>query len=364
MKISKISEILKNSKKIKITLLVIITIGALLFMGREIYYYVVYETTDNAYIEGTIVPIAPQVSGKVSKVYVDYNQRVKKGEPLVEIENEDYLAELNVKISTVNTLEAQKKEIESTLNEARAKLKSAEANLFAAQAQRLNAEREYERIKQLYSEDLISRSKFDSAETNLKVAKAQEKAAESNIKEIESLINTLQIKLKTLSHQIGKANAEKNLAEINLKRTVIFAPIEGRIAKKSVEAGQYIRSGQLLMAIVDEEKIWIGANFKETQIEKMRVGQPVKIKVDAYPKKTFKGHVASFQPGTGAVFSLFPPENATGNFVKVVQRIPVRIIIDSPFDSNYPLWPGMSVVPYVDVTVNKGQKLTDVMRKE
>ncbi len=355
---------IKNSRKIKIILLIIIALAVLIFMGKEIYYYIVYEQTDDAYVEGTIVPIAPQVAGKVSKVYVDYNQRVKKGDPLVEIEPDDYVAELNAKKATLNTLHAQRNEIASSLNESLAKLSTAEANLNAAIAQRVLAEREYERIKGLYKEDLVSKSKFDSAEAALKVALAQEKASESQIKEIKNAINTLKIKLKTQQHQIEKAEEELKVAEINLKRTLIVSPIDGRVAKKSVQIGQYVKVGQLMMAVVDEHDIWIGANFKETQIEKMRIGQPVKIKVDAYPGKTFKGHVASFQPGTGAVFSLFPPENATGNFVKVVQRIPVRIIIDSGFDPNYPLWPGMSVVPYVDVTVNTGAKLKDVIGKE
>lgn len=364
MSFSQMREKFKNSKKIKIGLMVLAIVIVLIFMGKEIYLYIVYERTDDAYVEGTIVPVAPQVAGKVLKVYVDHNQRVKKGDPLIEIESDDYVAELEVKKSAVNSLEAQLKEIESSLNEAKAKLKSAEANLQAARAQRVLAEREYERVKGLYKEDLVSKSRFDAAEASLKVAQAQEKVAESNIREIESLINTLTLKLKTQSHQIGKARAEMKVADINLSRTKILSPTDGRIAKKSVEVGQYVRPGQLIMAVVDEHSIWIGANFKETQIEKMRVGQPVKIKVDAYPGKIFKGHVDSFQPGTGAVFSLFPPENATGNFVKVVQRIPVRIIIDSTFDPNYPLWPGMSVVPYVDITVNTGKKLKDVMENK
>lgn len=364
MKFSVIIEKFKNSKKIKMLLMILFVLVAFIFIGKELYYYIFYERTDSAYVEGVIIPISPQVSGKVIKVYVEHNQKVKKGDPLVEIESDDYLAELNVKKATVNTLETQQKETESSLNEVMAKLKSAEASFQAARAQRVLAEREYERIKGLYQEDLVSKSRFDSAEAALKVAQAQEKAAESEIKEVESLINTFSIKLKTQSHQIEKAQAELKLADINLKRTFIVAPINGRVAKKTVEVGQFVRGGQLLMAVVDEQNIWIGANFKETQIEKMRIGQPVKIKVDAYPGKTFKGHVASFQPGTGAVFSLFPPENATGNFVKVVQRLPVRIIIDSTFDPNYPLWPGMSVIPYVDVTVNTGEKLKDVMDKK
>lgn len=351
---------LKNSRKIKIFLFIIITIAVLLFMARELYYYIVYESTDNAYVEGTIIPISPQISGKVVKVYVDYNQRVKKGQPLVEIEPDDYLADVRVKKENVNTLSNQLQELSSQLSETTAKLKTAESNLEAVRANRILAEKDYIRIKELYEEDLVSKSRFDSAEAALKVALAQERAAESQIKEIKSLINTLTVKMKTYQHQIAKAQEELNIAEINLKRTLIVSPRDGRIAKRSVEVGQLVRPGQLLMAVVDEHDIWIGANFKETQIEKMRVGQPVKIKVDAYPGKIFKGRIASFQPGTGAVFSLFPPENATGNFVKVVQRIPVRIIIDSPFDPEYPLWPGMSVVPYVDVTVNTGAKLKDI----
>ncbi len=355
---------LKNSRRLKIFLFIIITVAVLLFMTRELYYYIVYERTDDAYVEGTIIPISPQVSGKVIKVYVDYNQRVKKGQPLVEIESDDYLAEARAKRENVNTVYNQLQEISSQLNEAIAKLKTAESNLDAIRASRILAERDYIRIKELYEEDLISKSRFDSAEATLKVAQAQEKAAESQIKEIKSLINTLNVKMKTQKHQIARAQEELNISEINLKRTLIVSPRDGRVARRSVEVGQYVRPGQLLMAVVDEQDIWIGANFKETQIDKMRVGQPVKIKVDAYPGKIFKGHIASFQPGTGAVFSLFPPENATGNFVKVVQRIPVRIIIDSPFDPEYPLWPGMSVIPYVDVTVNTGTKLKDIKQQQ
>lgn len=354
----------KNSKKIKVTIFVLFAIAVLVFMAKELYYHIAYERTDNAYVEGTIVPIAFQISGKVTKVFVDYNQRVKKGDHLLEIEPDDYFAELRVKQENVNILQNQLQEITSSLNEAISRLKTTEANYEAVHAQRVFTEREYQRIKKLYEEDLVSKSRYDSQEAALKIAHAQEKAAETQIKEVNSAIDTLTIKLKTQQHLIEKARQELKIAEINLKRTLVVAPRDGRVAKKSVEVGQYVRPGQLLMAVVDENDIWIGANFKETQIEKMRVGQPVKIKVDAYPGKIFKGYVASFQPGTGAVFSLFPPENATGHFVKVVQRIPVRIIIESPFDPEYPLWPGMSVVPYVDVRVNTGAKLKDVMDKQ
>jgi membrane fusion protein (multidrug efflux system) len=138
---------------------------------------------------------------------------------------------------------------------------------------------------------------------------------------------------------------------------VVVAPITGRVAKKNVDPGKYVQIGQPLLTIVDEENIWVSANFKETQIKDMRVGQPVEIDVDSYPGITFKGRVDSFQPGTGSVFSLLPPQNATGTFVKVVQRIPVKIVLDSPPDSSHPLWPGLSVIPYVDITEKSGEAL-------
>lgn len=362
--LNRIKEKIKNSKKIKIFFLIVITLIVLLIMAKEIYYYIRYESTDDAYVEGTIVPISPQVSGKVIKVYVDYNQKVKKGDPLVEIEPDDYLADVKAKEENMKSIENQIKEVISSINETESKLKVAESNFEAAEAQRIFAQKEYERVKALYQEELVSKSRLDSAEAALRVAVAQTKATENQIREIKSSIQTLNVKLKTLTHQMNKAHEELKIAKLNLKRTLIVSPTDGTVAKRSVEVGQFVRQGQLLMAVVDEGSIWIGANFKETQIEKMRVGQPVKIKVDAYPGKTFKGHIDSFQPGTGAVFSLFPPENATGNFVKVVQRIPVRIILDSPFDPEYPLWPGMSVIPYVDITNQTGTKLKDVIQKK
>jgi membrane fusion protein (multidrug efflux system) len=151
----------------------------------------------------------------------------------------------------------------------------------------------------------------------------------------------------TQTYKIREAEASAGLAKLDLSRTVVTAPFSGRIAKKNVDAGKYIQQGQPLMSIVDDSSLWIVANYKETQISHMKPGQAVDITIDAYPGTTFKGHVDSFQHGTGAVFSLLPPQNATGNFVKVVQRVPVKIVIDSKPDPSHPLWPGLSVYPSV-----------------
>jgi membrane fusion protein (multidrug efflux system) len=230
------------------------------------------------------------------------------------------------------------------------------ANVNAALAEESLAIKEAERYRSLYQEELVSQNQFDRVESNLKIAHARKEAAEAAVAGAEAAINTLQARLTTQNFKIRQAEELRNLAQMDLKRTTLVAPIAGRIAMKNVDQGKYVQPGQTLLSIV-KENTWVVANFKETQIKKMAVGQPVDIEVDAYPGVIFKGHIDSLQPGTGAVFSLLPPENATGNFVKVVQRLPVKIVIDSKFDPYHPLWPGMSVVPTVDVSQQKGRKL-------
>jgi membrane fusion protein (multidrug efflux system) len=228
----------------------------------------------------------------------------------------------------------------------------------AALAEENMSTKEAERYRKLYQEELVSQNQFDRVESSLRVAQARRDASEAAVAGAEAAINTLHVRLTTQNFKIRQAEELLNLAQLDLKRTTIVAPIAGRIAVKNVDKGKYIQPGQTLLSIVKEET-WVVANFKETQIKKMAVGQPVDIEVDAYPGVIFKGHIDSLQPGTGAVFSLLPPENATGNFVKVVQRLPVKIVIDSKFDPYHPLWPGMSVVPTVDVSPQKGRKLAD-----
>jgi membrane fusion protein (multidrug efflux system) len=165
----------------------------------------------------------------------------------------------------------------------------------------------------------------------------------------EAGVLTLEAELNAQQYRTKEAREALSLAELNLSRTRIVSPLEGRVVKRSVDVGKYVQVGQALLAVVDHGPVWVVANFKETQIKRMRVGQPVTVEVDAYPGYRLRGHVDSFQAGTGSAFSLLPPENATGNFVKIVQRLPVKIVLDDPPDPQRPLWPGMSVVPSVDV---------------
>ena len=206
-----------------------------------------------------------------------------------------------------------------------------------------------ERYTRLAKEEAASVSQFEVAESRWKAATARREAAAWAVEAARGAVEAAGAKLNTQGYRINQAETAQKLVQINLARTMIFAPISGKIAKKNVDPGKYVQPGQALLEIVRPDT-WVVANFKETQVAKMAVGQPVEVRVDAYPGRTFAGHIDSVQPGTGAVFSLLPPENATGNFVKVVQRVPVKIVMESPFDPAHPLWPGLSVVATVDVS--------------
>lgn len=282
-----------TKKKRKMTF---VFIGALLIGGVMIPPYVLSNlgkiSTDNAYIEGRIHAIASRIPGAVKLVNVKDNQIVKEGDVLIEIDPVDY--EL--------------------------KVKEAKANLDIRNAALEQANYDRARAETLYNEKVFPKERYEKAITGFNLAKAQAEAAE----------------------------AQFETAKRNLEYTKICAPSDGHVTKKSVEAGNQIQPTQALMALVPND-MWVVANFKETELASMRPGQAVEIKVDSYPEKIFKGHVDSIQRGTGAKFSMFPPENAAGNFVKVVQRIPVKIVFDENPDEKYPLSIGMSVIPKVKV---------------
>jgi membrane fusion protein (multidrug efflux system) len=248
-----------------------------------------HEDTDDAVIEGHVLPMSSKVSGQVSQVLVDDNQNVKKGDLLVEIDPTDY----------------------------QVKLDQAKAGLAATQADAQRAAVDELRYKQLYEHDQVSKQVYDKAAADAEVLRARTELARKQV----------------------------SAAELDLSYTKITAPEDGQIAKKAVELRSFVQVGQPLMSVVPDD-VWVVANFKETQLEKMKAGQPVEIHVDTYPDHVFKGHIDSIQDGTGARFSLLPPENATGNFIKVVQRVPVKIVFDEP-TKDYRLVPGMSVVPVV-----------------
>lgn len=337
-----------RSKNVYLALgvLVVLAVAALAF-GPRLLYDLAHESTDDAYVDGKIVTVSAEVTGKVSKVFIDDNQPVKAGDILVEIEDRHYRLGAEEKEARWKRMQAEETEIRLSIEEKNRVLEKAKADLDAARAEEQLALKDRDRYRRLLKDESVARSRYDTAEAKWKVSEARAKAAQAAVRENALAILNLKARLVIQRGKIREARAALGLADLSLRKTEIRAPVSGRVAHKNVDAGKYVQPGQPLLSIVDGNDIWIVANFKETQIEEMKVGDPVDIRVDAYPRRLFKGRVDSFQPGTGAVFSLLPPENSTGNFVKVVQRVPVKIVLDRSSDRDHVLWPGMSVVPYV-----------------
>lgn len=314
-------------------------------------YALSHETTDDAYVEATIVPISPQVSGQVIAVHVDDNQDVSKGQPLFEIDPSDYRARVDQASATlaskqaaVTAAQARVEMEERTVSQMKAQVGVAQANLQLATIQR-------KRARSLLEKGAGSQNVYDEAESAWKVDGARLAEARASAAQAAAALQNAHAGLASARLAVKDAESALVLAQIDLERTRVTAPRAGRVAMKHVDRGRYVAAGEDVMALVDLSDVWVRASYKETQVGRMSVGQPVDIDVDAYPGKHFHGHVESLQAGSGAVFSLLPPENSTGNFVKVVQRIPVRIALDGPPDREHPLLPGMSVEPHVDVSV-------------
>jgi membrane fusion protein (multidrug efflux system) len=341
----------KTSKKRIVIILgfLIALFGAAVYGVPKAIYGFKHESTDDAFVEGTIVYVSPEVTGRIVNVLVDKNQKVKKGDVLMEIDSADYNAVVKRAQSDLYSILAEKEALDAQIKQAQGKLAQAEAAVEAAEAEHDLAQKDLSRYKGLLEEEVIPQAQFDQVKARSKASSAKLAEARQMVKEAQALIESIKKQKKVLEFEAKEAQAALEEAKLDLQRTKVLSPIDGTIAKKQAEVGNLAVAGQPAFAIVQEGPIWITANFKETQTEKMKVGQDVDIKVDAYPGLTLKGHVESFQPGTGAVFSLLPPENASGNFVKVVQRVPVRIAIDSPIDAEHPLRPGLSVVVFVKV---------------
>jgi membrane fusion protein (multidrug efflux system) len=345
-----------------------ILLPSIIIMGAIVlYFYIRYKdthiSTDDAFVDGRIHVVASKVSGTVKVIGVKDNQFVKKNDLLLEIDPMDYEVKVKEARAGLETEKSKLSEVSTKvdttmkqLSEIIASLEAARAILEAQEASSRQADIDLKRMELLYQKQVIPKEQFDRAKTNYDVAVAQVKAARDRIKQLEASLETQRALIKqtesglpTQQAQIQEKEATLKMAELNQSYTRIYAPSEGYITKRTVEVGNQVQAGQPLMAIVPltQEDIWITANYKETQLKYVKPGQRVTIKVDTYPGKTFEGRVNSIMAGTGAVFSLFPPENATGNFVKVVQRIPVKILLESGTDPNHVLRVGMSVAPTI-----------------
>lgn len=313
--------------KIKKRALVPIVIIIAIFSVIGIHNASKFESTEDAYVETHPIQVAPKVSGQVIEMFVTDNQQVKEGDLVAQIDPVDYQAKL----------EETSAKYESSL----LKQKNAKAGLTAADSQIALAKKNLDRYTELYKSGAASKLEYDSAKIAYDNAQAALVLAQQNVMSKDSN--------RVADADLKELAAKKKQSELALSYTKIYAPQSGSVASKTIEKGAFVSAGQPIFTIVPNN-IWIVANFKENQLKNMRVGQEVEIKVDTYPDKIFKGKVDSIQRISGAKSSLFPPENAVGSFVKIVQRIPVKIVFDEPIDeSKYTIVPGMSVEPRVRV---------------
>ncbi len=352
-----------NKKKMALVVFAVLGVVGAVVLYLYLGYQATHISTDDAFVDGHIHTIASKIPGTVKEVFVDDNQLVKKGDLLVEIDPADYDAIVRETSSGLGAEQARLTEIgarveaaKRQLAELRAGVETARANLELQEANLGQAGRDEKRAEALFASDAYSKERYEKTKTAYDVARAQVKAAQEQLRQAEIAVETqkavvLQVESAGASQRstIKQKAAQLDTAELNYSYAKIYAPADGYITKKSVERGNQIQAGQPLMAVTALNDIWVIANYKETELKKIRPGRKVSIKIDTYPGKRFRGTVDSIMAGTGSVFSLFPPENATGNFVKVVQRIPVKIVLDKDTDAGHLLRIGMSVVPTVVV---------------
>ncbi len=338
---------------------VIIAVVLVLLLGvlGGLYYYLAYkniEDTDDAFTDGRAIQIAPQVAGQVVSLDVTDNQFVRKGDALIHIDPRQFINTRDQNQASLDTASAQlagqKLNAEVAKKNFPAALQAAQANLEAAKASLVQRQADFARQKSL-PKQATTQQDVDAATSNLQNAQAQVLLMQSRVVQAEPVqqnIGESEAQVRQFAGQGEQAQAQLDQANLNLSYTVVRAPQDGWITRRNVEKGNYVTAGQQIFNIVSPD-IWVTANFKETQLNLMRPGQSVKITVDAYPSLNLRGHVDSIQLGSGSRFSAFPAENATGNFVKIVQRVPVKIVIDSGMDPTLPLPLGVSVEPSVTV---------------
>jgi len=343
---------------------VAIVLAVLLYLGLALLANsLTHESTDDAFIAGHLVSIAPRIDGQVSAVQVLDNQMVRSNDLLIEIDTSDYAITVAQKESAADSSDANVKTVIAADELMRKKVATAEASERKAQADAdasaasaKLAATNFERAQSLLKDKTISQQEFDAAQAANNSAQANLNSAQQNVAEENSKVDESHSQLAAAEAEVGlvKAQWEESqtnvaAAQLNLSYTKIFAPGDGRVTRKQVEVGDYLQAGQQIMSLVPVE-VWLVANFKESQLRKMQTNQPALVEIDALGGRKFRAHVDSVQAGSGAAFSLLPPENATGNFVKVIQRVPVKIIFDEPLPADHTIGPGLSVTPSVQVS--------------
>jgi membrane fusion protein, multidrug efflux system len=329
---------------IGIAVVVLIVAGILFWLHERR-----FESTDDAFVDARVVRVAPQIAGRVVRVLVNDNQLVKVGQPLVEIDPGDVQARLDEAVAQEALAEAEYQQAQTQVRSAEAAHAQAVSVVSGAAAQAENAARDYRRYTSLQKTNplAVAQAQLDQAATLARNTSAQENAARQQAVSSEAAIAAARAQEAGAAARIKTLSARVQQARLNFGYAKVIAPVDGHVSQRKVAVGTYVDPGQQMMAIVPLQ-MWVTANYKETQLAHMRPGQPVDISIDACPNADAQGHVDSIQRGSGQAFALLPPENATGNYVKVVQRVPVKIVFET-VPRNCPLGPGLSVEPKVTV---------------
>jgi membrane fusion protein (multidrug efflux system) len=347
----------KPSSKKKFVLPIAIVVGILLLAWafQKWNYGRSHESTDNAQVDGHIVPVLAKVGGYVKTVNVSENDHVNAGQLLVQLDDADYRVRLQQAQADLAAAEATSGgagQAESQVQSAAGQRATLDAQIGAAKANADKADADLARARELAAKLIISNQQLDAAQATAAVAHANLLAAQRQASAAGGSVNTAEAGVRVASARTMASRAAAENAQLQLDYTRITAPASGEVSRKQVEVGQLVAPGQPLLSIVADTGIWVTANFKETQLATIRPGQPVEFEIDAYGGCVGEGKVASVSGATGAKFALLPPDNATGNFTKVVQRVPVRIAVTKPCSGNHPLRPGLSANVHVN-TANR-----------
>jgi membrane fusion protein (multidrug efflux system) len=333
----------KKPNRVLPIILGIVLVGGIIFGVKEYIYYGKHVDTDDAQIDGDISPVVTRVGGYVDSIYFQENTHVNKGQILVKIDDRDYKVKLEQAQAAQIGASAGINVNESQIYANTANSAVAKAGVESAQARLDKVNKDYARYANLIKDGSITQQQFDQAKSDLEVAQANLRAAKDQYKAAQEQVGTTRSQLQVTHTGVTQKQVDIDYAKLQLSYTTIKAPANGITSKKNVQLGQLVQAGQTLFSIVNDSSLFITANFKETQLDKITDGKKVNIEVYAFPELKLQGTVYNFAPATGAKFSLLPPDNATGNYVKVVQRIPVKIKINASKEVMEKLRPGMSV---------------------
>jgi membrane fusion protein (multidrug efflux system) len=337
------TETKKKPNRVLPIILGIVLLGGIIFGVKEYIYFSKHVDTDDAQIDGDISPVVARVGGYVDSIMFEENTHVNKGQLLVKIDDRDYKVKLEQAQAAQVGASAGINVGESQISTTTANSSSARADVESASARLDKVRKDYARYANLVQDGSVTRQQFDQAKADLDVAQANYNAARDKYKAALEQIATSRSQLKVTNTGVSQRQVDIDYAKLQLSYTDVKSPSSGIVAKKNVQIGQLVQAGQTLFSVVNDNSIYITANFKETQLEKIKNGQKVDLDVNAYPDLKIEGTVYNFSPATGAKFSLLPPDNATGNFVKVVQRVPVKIKVTGSKEDIAKLRPGMSV---------------------